>query len=110
LIWKTKVGTVFSTPFEWINELECSIFFLVGFSVFSVFTQVPPCIDRCLKACDQKGIPRMTALKNLVPFVGLCFVTTLWAFAPSSTLIPNNTVLILLAAGLACGRINVFSI
>jgi hypothetical protein len=109
--WLTKIGEIWNSPSEWINNMELQLFILGGFSILGLIFQVPPCIYRALVACDDKGIPKTHALWNILPFFILSLTTTVWAFAPDSTIVQydscNTSILLLLAAGFACGRINV---
>lgn len=106
--WKNHIGHYYQTPFSWINNMECQFFLLSGFCALGAITQVPGCISRSLAACKMKKRSQTKALLTILPFAIFCAAVSIWAYAPDSTIFPDNTILFLLAAGFTCARINVF--
>jgi ethanolaminephosphotransferase len=104
--WKQPMSTLYFFGNPLIDSLTIGEFSLWTMCFLMVFTQLPVSIYRALKACRLKGLSRTTALANTIPYLVMLLSAFVWTYAPGSTVMPNNTILFLLAWGIANGKIN----
>jgi ethanolaminephosphotransferase len=104
--WKQPISIVYKTGNPYVDSLSLGQASLWVMFFLMVFTQLPVSVYRALRACYHKGISRTTALLNTLPFLTMLASAFIWTYAPGSTVMPGNTILFLLAWGIATGKIN----
>jgi ethanolaminephosphotransferase len=86
--------------------MEVGPFSLLVMTFLLVTTQIPVSIYRAMKACEERKKSKLVGLFNILPFLFMLFCATVWIYAPGSTVAPNNTILFIVAWGIANGKIN----